>query len=88
MSYYIKICSNCGESYENTLKVLEEHYYGDNPYACACSEIMSNKTEKFVLLPFKKFEIKHTAQDELLDYKRRLNEKLLSDSFWGDDVKK
>jgi len=81
-------CSNCGEIYENTMKGLENHIYGNNPHAKNCNEITFNKIEAQnhlsgswfhkVIMSFKKPQIKNIACQELLDYKIKLNAKLIS----------
>lgn len=74
-------CSSCGELYENTIDGLNEHYYGDNPFARYHREINSNRIEEsknigFLSL-FKKPKITYSALEELLDYKSELNSRLL-----------
>lgn len=80
----ITCCSNCGEYYENTIDGLEDHYYGDNPFAKNCAEITSNKIQIqnyessywFEKL-FKKIpKLERNASQELLDYKIHLNDKI------------
>jgi len=84
-------CSSCGELYENTINGLNDHYYGDNPFARYHQEILSNRVEAMggfsgswferLFNCFRKPKITHSALDELLDYKSKLNAKLLSSSI-------
>ena len=86
MEKYIR-CNTCGEFYENNIDSLTEHYYGDNVYARYHNEIYSNQIEvknTFSgswlqrVFNFKKPKISHSALEELLDYKKQMNNKLCS----------
>lgn len=76
--------------YENTIDGLTDHYYGDNVYARYHNEISSNQIEVQrafsgswlqKLFNFRKPKITHTALDELLDYKTKLNNAITSGDY-------
>ena len=90
MTIEITRCSLCHEMYENTIDGLTDHYYGDNVYARYHNEISYNQIEVQrtfsgswlqKLFNFRKPKIIHTALDELLDYKTKLNKALTSGDY-------
>jgi hypothetical protein len=89
-------CSNCGELYENTMEGLNNHWYGDNPYARYHREITSNRIEASKLYSgswverlvssFRKTKITNSALSELLNYKSKLNARLLQEDTGKIDM--